>query len=479
MAQQVDISKYTADTLALPLEVSTAHLGAKASGKSVTLAAQAVHHALHYGDKARALIVRQSFPSLEQLRGHITMLLAQLYGGTAAAKMYLQRDNVFTLPGGGRIELGHTSDGPVRYIGRSVTFLGQDEAGTYTQKDIECVDLIRTNSRCPAGVIYKESITANPGSAAHYYLQKHFWHDHDVPFLHNGKIWVCRHSVAADNPFIDQQSAYDAVWSLPDKQLASALWTGDWTSIKSGEHFGGVWRPDHSVIEQWRTIPPGVKVLLGIDQGGGASSTYAMLVGIAQQTVVDPNDGTTYPKGSRFLISERSDATEDYQGCYAWPISQLAEHVIEMCEQYKVRPKGVIDLQANQRHGHQSTLLQEWSRCGVTLSPWKAHRRNEKAALVSQYMAGAAPPGQRETPGLYVCADETEGWQRTVPFLPTDKNTRDAPQAKGVFDHAYDAAAGAMFYATSTEATAEVATFLLPPGVQGGGGFNNGGKLFL
>jgi hypothetical protein len=155
-------------------------------------------------------------------------------------------------------------------------------------------------------------------------------------------------------------------------------------------------------------------------------------------------DGEYYAPGSIVVWNEIDDATDDYMGTLNWPISATCNEITDVCSEFRMRPKGYIDPQVAQDHGAPTRLLDEYQANGVHVQRWKRHRRDEKAALVRELLAHAAPPGRRDKAGLYFCRRCT-ACINTIPTLPTDPKRRTDVKTAGTPDHWYDALAGAVY----------------------------------
>jgi hypothetical protein len=80
VTQVLEMSAFQQRVMAVPEENDLFLGGGRGGGKSVALALLALRHAEEYGDKARILYLRQSFPGVADFVGLTRELFGRVYG---------------------------------------------------------------------------------------------------------------------------------------------------------------------------------------------------------------------------------------------------------------------------------------------------------------------------------------------------------------------------------------------------------------
>ena len=120
----------------------------------------------------------------------------------------------------------------------------------------------------------------------------------------------------------------------------------------------------------------------------------------------------------------------------------MAQQVVHACQEWGIKPEGIMDDAVFSAHGSEAgTLAAEYRRAGLIVHPARKGDRVSGWETMRRLMANAGKPDE---PGLYV-SSRCEYFLATVPFLdrddkrPEDINTRSA-------DHAADAVRYALNY---------------------------------
>ena len=425
---------YQARCLAVPETYNLFLGGGRGGGKSYGALLLVLRHVEQYSDRARPLIVRETYKAASELSETLHMLLVAAYGRRAVR--YNKSENVFRLANGAVIEVGQL-DGPTayaKYQGRSFTLLVVDEAGLIRQ--LRWVRMLRSNLRAAEGVTLREVRTANPGGVAHAILAKEHV-NRSPPWLpyqtDDGETWVNAPSTYSDNPHLDGEAYLRRLRAATagDAELLRAWTEGDW-NIARGAMFGDVWDPaTHVLPVDFRPPWPirGHRTAIGLDWGSSAPA--ACLLG-----VVAPGDDGRFPRGSLIVLDEvhTADPADISQGL-RWPPGKLADAIRERCAFWNMRPYGVGD----DAVGLDETLLEVLRREGVYLTkPTKGPgSRIAGWQAIRQRLVNAT---ERSGPGLYVtgrCGLLLD----TFPVLPRDPN-----RPEDVDTHANDHAADALRY---------------------------------
>ncbi len=428
---KIAATPYQARCLAVPETYNLFLGGGRGGGKSYGALLLVLRHVEQYSDRARPLIVRETYKAASELSETLHMLLVAAYGRRAVR--YNKSENVFRLANGAVIEVGQL-DGPTayaKYQGRSFTLLVVDEAGLIRQ--LRWVRMLRSNLRAAEGVTLREVRTANPGGVAHAILAKEHV-NRSPPWLpyqtDDGETWVNAPSTFSDNPHLDGEAYARRLRAATagDAELLRAWIEGDW-NIARGAMFGDVWDPaTHVLPVDFRPPWPirGHRTAIGLDWGSSAPA--ACLLG-----VMTSGDDGRFPRGSLIVLDEvhTADPADISQGL-RWPPGKLADAIRERCAFWNMRPYGVGD----DAVGLDETLLEVLRREGVYLTkPTKGPgSRIAGWQAVRQRLVNAS---ERSGPGLYVtgrCGLLLD----TFPVLPRDPN-RPEDVDTAANDHAADA----------------------------------------
>ncbi len=227
--------------------------GGRGPGKTHTLAALFLRHCEQHGSKARCLVVRKSFPGLEELEAEFLVYFRSVYG--RALKHDAQRHR-FTLPNGATIRLDQLEREAdfQKFQGKSFSHIAVDEAGQFASPNL--VDRLRSSLRAPHGTPTRFILLANPGGAGHHWLARRHalepsWAPYKCPATEADFVTVS--TTYRDNPFIDRERyARNLIAACAtDPELAKAWLDGDW-SVLRGAYFSNVIDQSRNLIEPWR-----------------------------------------------------------------------------------------------------------------------------------------------------------------------------------------------------------------------------------
>ena len=128
--------------------------GGRGGGKTHLLAGLYLRHCEQHGHEARCLVVRKSFPGLQDIESEFLSFFRAVYG---SALRYDAQKHRFTLPGGGTIQLDQLEREPdfQKFQGKSFSHIAVDEAGQYASPVL--VDRLRSSLRAPVGVDRKST----------------------------------------------------------------------------------------------------------------------------------------------------------------------------------------------------------------------------------------------------------------------------------------------------------------------------------
>lgn len=142
--------------------------GARGGGKTYGCLGDFAVHAGEYGDKARGILFRRTYPELEEVIA-ASHKFYPLLGAT-----YSVQARTWTFPGGGTLKLRFldVDADAERYQGHSYTRMYVDEAGNWPSP--APIDLMWGSLRSPDGVPVKRILTGNPGGPGHVWLKRRY-----------------------------------------------------------------------------------------------------------------------------------------------------------------------------------------------------------------------------------------------------------------------------------------------------------------
>lgn len=440
--------------------------GGRGGGKSHLLCALFLRHCEQYKDQAKCLVVRKSFPGLQDLESDFKSFFGAVYGKSLKVDTQKHR---FTLPNGAYIQLDQLereSDFN-KYQGKSFTHIAVDESGQYASP--VCVDRLRSSLRAPKGVPVRFIVLANPGGTGHSWLvnryaQQKAWQPYTDKAT--GFEFVTVSSTYRDNDFIDQEKYAKNLKAScsTDPELGKAWLNGDW-SVLRGAYFSNVIDESRVMIEPWSHIPERGNRLYNDDSKGYRTNGrhlksrwnvyLAHDFGVAAPSVtylcvkspggVAP-DGNHYPRGSIILLDEETTThPDDLNTGLGLTVPDQASRIINMCKHWGVSAYGVADDAIFNKTGSElGSIADEFRKAGVSFYRAKKGSRLAGWQIMRRMLADAGSP---DVPGLYVSRNCKIWWQ-TVPSLPRDtRNPEDVDSSSA--DHAADACRYAVKYETA------------------------------
>ncbi len=442
--------------------------GARGPGKSMGLLGKALLHADRYGAAARILVLRQSYPQLEQLEGRMDDLFPRF-----GAKPNRQR-HTWRFRNGARLVARYleTEDDAREYQGHQYTLILPDELTEWTS--LRPIDKLRACLRSTdrlngERVLCQMVATGNPGGPGHNAVKFRFVDQqprHGVPFRacascdvryrddrepacecypvgHVDRVFIP--STLRDNPLLcdDPQYLRQLIASANgDQALLDAWLHGNW-EITSGGMFDDVWRHARPVVAPF-AIPAGWYVDRGFDPG--STHPYcALWFAESNGERVTCADGTerAWPRGTLFVIGEDYGWTgRPNEGLRLPPAAvadriRAAEQRIVSGLQLRQRPQpGPADTALWDVKGGQDEATQmaqaglSWTRAakgpGSRVAGWQRMRQLLLANCDVDPVTGrvSARTIPMEHAGLFVF-DTCVNTIRTIQSLPRDKRNRD------------------------------------------------------
>ncbi|MCC6920496.1 MAG: terminase [Alphaproteobacteria bacterium] len=434
--------------LAVPERYNLALLGGRGSGKTTALSFLVLRHCVQYEDKARVLILRATYKSLQNLWDEIEALFS------AAFPLGLQSnraDFVIRCPNGAVVTLGNlsTSKDVAKWQGQEANLLAVDEITNFSS--LRYINMLRANLRGPVGVPTRMIVLGNPGGPLHATIARMHVHGRSPwkPYtLDDGSEWIYCPSTYVDNPTLDQERYARSIIASAgnDRALSEAWLNNNWNDI-AGAFFGDVWGPHLILPDTGWTVPPRVKAdplhgipapprawssLVALDWGWTAPAVCLLAAVPRLPGLIGPG-GRVYPKGSFLVLDEVHTArTDDPSVGKGWPPRMLAEEIVAACKRWNVQPDGVGD---DARGLENDTLLQQLRYSGLYLRKPTKDRISGWTRLKS--MMHGAMQDDGETPGVWI-SERCRLTCETVPLLPRD-DVRIEDVDTTANDHAADA----------------------------------------
>jgi hypothetical protein len=436
--------------MTVPERFDLALTGGRGGGKTHLLGALFLRHAEQHQEQARCLVVRRSFPGLQDLEQEFRIFFHAVYGGSLKFDGQKHR---FTLPNGATIQLDQLEREAdfQKYQGKSFTHIAVDEAGQWASPNL--VDRLRSSLRAPESVPVRFVVLGNPGGVGHHWVARRYalqapW----TPYTdQTDSEFVTIPSTYRDNPYIDGERYRKNLLAscATDPELGRAWLDGDWTIVR-GAYFSNVIDEPRVMIEPWTSLPgddgppigtPGYRTRVGVadkwrlflahDFGVSAPSvTFA----VAESPGAE-HEGRFYPRGSVVLFDECALVhPDDDNAGLGLTVPDQATRIKDMARRWGITPQGSADDAIFNKTGSQSgSIADEFRRAGVA---WARARKGSRVAGWQKMRRLLADAGKPDMPGLYVSRN-CRYWWHTVPSLPRDpRNPEDVDSSAP--DHAAD-----------------------------------------
>jgi hypothetical protein len=429
-------TKWQAEVLAIPAGWSILLAGGRGGGKTTAAEMLALRHCEQFGDRARALVVRETLKSLIEFEDLLQAVLSSIY--LRGLKINRQ-EHTFRLPNGAVIECAPLSDQSdyEKVQGRSFSAIFIEELGNF--RTLKWVDLLRSNLR--AGDLPTRIIaSANPGGRAHQHIVARFisksapWTRFDI----DGRPWIIAPSTLLDNPYLPQSYEQDLFAATGrDKELFRAWRDGSW-SISRGAAFSDVIDESKQMLSgDCGLVLPGDGLFGFIASDWGLSSpacAYAAVRVLREQP--------RFPKGSLVLVDEVSSHDphdESFSSGLQWSPTRFGDHIAAMCDRTGVRREGCVD----DSRGLTESLIQILAKppLHLHLSPPQKKRREGWSQLRELLFNSKEANGRA---GMWI-SDRCAAWWATVPSLPRDPLHPEDVDSSGP-DHWADASRYACTY---------------------------------
>ena len=397
-------------------------------------------HADQYNQHARGLLLRRSYPEMDEVARQADRLFAGWKKTTSEGPTYR------SVHGASLHLRALQRDGDAdKFQGHAYTWIGLDEATHWPSP--EPLDKLRACLRSAEARIRKRMIwTANPGGVGHNWYKARYVDPAPplTPFYDEmQKTWrVFIPSRLEDNPKLTQSDP--DYWMRVEaaangrRDLIKAWRHGEW-DIVAGGMFDDVWQPKRHVMPPFQ-IPHSWRVDRSFDWG--SSKPFSVGWWAESDGTQAPN-GQTYSRGTLFRIAE-------WYGWNGQPNQGLKMLAVDVAKKIlekerhmhqrgaffsKVQPgpadSSIFDAENGMSIGDDMAKHGvRWDRADK--SPGSRKTGAEK--LRARLMAAFETP--MEDPGIFIF-DTCRQWIRCIPVLPRDPADTDDIDSSAE-DHNYD-----------------------------------------
>lgn len=410
--------------------------GARGGGKSDGLIGDYLQHANEYEDAARGMLVRRSYPELEELVDRARYV----YSRTGAR--FKQHPPTWEFPNGAilRARYLERDKDAERYQGWNNTWLGVDEAGNFPSPiPLDKLRATLRTTRPGVRVFYRQ--TMNPGGPGHAWNKMRYI-DPAKPYepfeakveLPGGGVAITHRvfipSTIDDNILLTE--ADPRYWERVASAAAGQEWLlkawrfGDW-DIVAGGYFSDVWDRDVHIVEPF-AIPEGWRIDRSFDWGSAKPFSVGWWAESNGEPFERGGKSFGYVRGDLFRFAEwygwngtpneglRIDAKEIGRGIAAlerkWGIAGRVQ-------------RGPADSSIYVRENGPS-IADDLESVGVKFVPADKKPGSRKVGWhkLRSMLIASRQPAPREEPGLFVFSNCRQ-FIRTVPVLQRDERDVD------------------------------------------------------
>jgi hypothetical protein len=413
--------------------------GARGGGKSDALLGDWWAHATCYPQHARGLLVRRSFPELDEL----IVRSQELFPATGGR--WNEQRHVWTWKAGARLRLRPLEhDKQVRNLqGSNHTWLGADEMTNWPGPGM--LDKLRATLRSAHGVPCYFRGTANPGGVGHNWVKKRYIDPAPplVPFVDEvGTQRVFIPSTLDDNVVLttqDPQYWQRVQASAAGREDLLKAWRYGLWDIVAGGMFDDLWDPAVHIVAPFR-VPASWRVDRSHDWGSAkpfCTLWYAESTGEAVESAAGV--WRSYPRGTLFVIAEDygMQPGKDNEGIGGTPALICGRvKAVEAGLGRKAQPGPADDPLWDTSRGR--AMIDEHVALGVSwLKPSKGPGSRITGWTLLRQRLEASLKQPMEKPGLFVF-NTCRHLLRTLPVLPRDTRNPDDVDTEAE-DHAADA----------------------------------------
>lgn len=209
--------------------------GARGGGKSDGIVADWVGHQDRRGGHARGLLMRRTYPQLEELAARCSELFKRL------GAVYKADARTWIFPNGSELKLRYldTDADADEYQGHEYTWIGIDEAGNFPSP--APIDKLQACLRSKWGIPCVMRLTGNPRGVGHTWLKRRYvlpskpyrpWFDRARQIQ---RVFIP--SKMTDNRHLDQRTYKRKLHAVGTPALVKAWLDGNWDDAEDGGLF--------------------------------------------------------------------------------------------------------------------------------------------------------------------------------------------------------------------------------------------------
>lgn len=372
--------------------------GARGGGKTDYIVGDWAIHWNKYRELARGVVIRKTFPQLQEIMSRAQQIYPRLGAEYKAA------EKKWVFPGGGELYFRHfENDSSFEDMqGWNLSRIYVDELGQFTSPTP--LDKLKASLRSRGGVKVGFRGTANPGGPGHHWIKARYIDPAPSGYIHlpiNGGDRIYIPSKVTDNKILlDSDPGYvDRLKDIGSPELVRAWLDGDWSVIQ-GAYFPEFSYDKHVVRPE--VLPKEWLRFRAMDWGSSAP------FGVLWIAVADGTHGF-YPKNSLVVYREWYGGV-DGKG-WKLPISEVARGILGMELKGETR-YGVIDPAAFKEEGGPS-IAEQLAKYGAVF------RRADNSRLSGWQELRNRLVGVDGKPTLYIF-DTCANLIRTLPAMQHD-----------------------------------------------------------
>jgi hypothetical protein len=410
--------------------------GARGGGKTDGLIGDFVSHAAKYGQHAMGLLVRRTYPELDDVIRRSKEVLGPL------GWSYREQSHDWTAPNGALLRLRYLrrDADAASYQGHSYTWVGVDEAGNFPSA--KPINLLRGTLRSGHGVPCVLRLTGNPGGPGHGWLKRRYIDPHPhgfEPFTYteNGVPHeaVFIPSGLDDNPHLGvEYDAQLAAATAGDDALYQAWRFGNWDVF-----VGQMYRLERGV----QIVPNRQPAQYGPTYRWFATLDWGYVQGCFGLHAVDPEGRVElvwefYDDFTELHARKAAHAIVDGLRRYGWPIPETIHADEQMWQEHG---SGAVTLAEEFRKGLGERLDTEAP--NVIEAEHRPGSRETKVALIHQWLAagdGRDEQGRALPWALpfYRISERCANTIRVLQEIPRDPDNQNDVDPDYTDDHPHD-----------------------------------------
>jgi hypothetical protein len=397
--------------------------GARGGGKTDGLLGDWLSHEDLWGEHARGILFRRTYPELEEIQERASALF-----GPIAPGGWHGTSRTWRFRSGARLKFRHMDrDADAdKYQGHSYTWLGLDEL-THWPSPVP-IDKLWATLRSAHSVPCVLRATANPGGPGHNWVKARYI-DPAAPYVpHVDDIGTTRVFIPSrleDNPILGEGDP--SYWRRVEaaaggnEALLKAWREGRW-DIVAGGAFDDVWRPDRHILSVFG-VPSDWTIFRAFDWGSSRPFSVGWWAK-ANGSEAELPDGRSFKPPGRSLVRVGEwygwDGKRPNTGIRMTD-SEIGRGIVEREKELGIRERvrpGPADPSIFSADPGKTAPSDALAAQGARFTKADASAGSiQRGTEAIRRMLREAAKNRPEAPGLWV-VDSCRQWIRTVPVLP-------------------------------------------------------------